>query len=135
MLNKNNCTGCEKCREKCPYNVIDINPCTEQSEKCDFCYNKIQRGELPICVRSCMGKALVFGDINDPESEISTILKKEPIKALNPYLGTNPSVFYLLKRVYNNIPLKEYEIPRRPSLKASQKSTVQRQSPRNQGLN
>jgi anaerobic selenocysteine-containing dehydrogenase/Fe-S-cluster-containing dehydrogenase component len=123
VLNRDNCTGCQKCYEKCPYNAIEINPYTEQAEKCDFCYSKIQKGEPPVCVKSCMGKAIVFGDIRNKKTEISIALRKNQIKALNPEFGTNPSVFYVFKGNYNNIPLKNYEINLKHSLsKRLQKS-------------
>ncbi|MBI5056719.1 MAG: molybdopterin-dependent oxidoreductase [Nitrospirae bacterium] len=107
VLNKLNCTGCQMCGEKCPYNAIDINTLTGQSEKCDFCYERIIKGLQPVCVQSCMGKAFMFGDINDPKSDISVELARHPLKVLNPELGTNPSIFYIFKGYAGNTPLKD----------------------------
>jgi len=41
------------------------DPITGKPEKCDFCYDRLQQGEEPVCAKSCMGRAIIFGDIND----------------------------------------------------------------------
>ncbi|MBI5410224.1 MAG: molybdopterin-dependent oxidoreductase [Nitrospirae bacterium] len=111
ILNGSGCIGCKMCEDKCPYNAIEISPSTGQAEKCDFCYERITRGLQPVCAQSCMGRAMLFGDINDPKSEISAELSKHQLKVLNPELGTNPSVFYIFKGDVCNAPLKDYTIP------------------------
>ncbi len=130
LINCKNCdsqTECKKCYEYCPYDAIDINPLTGKPEKCDFCYSRLIRGEDPVCAKSCMGKAITFGDINDKDSEISGILKRRQIKALNPEHGTSPLVFYL----FNNgsvkySPLKSYDIPKdRPAYTEASKQAYQ----------
>lgn len=115
LINDSKCPRhieCQKCYEFCPYDAIDINPYTKKPEKCDFCYDRLQKGEEPVCVKSCMGKAITFGDINDKKSGISTIIKRRQIKVLNPEDGTHPVVFYLLDNGGSEyIPIKNYEIP------------------------
>ena len=106
VLKKDACTGCQMCREKCPYNAIQINSVSGHAEKCDFCDERIQKGLQPVCVMSCMGRALLFGDINDPKSEIAGELAKHKLKILNPEFGTNPSVFYIGKDDFYDSPLK-----------------------------
>lgn len=110
LLNKGRCTMCQKCYDACPYNAIDVNRRTGEPEKCDFCYSMVLKGELPVCVRSCMGKAIIFGDINDSKSEIYAILKKGSLKILLPELETNPSVFYVFKGDTLDSPLKDYKM-------------------------
>jgi thiosulfate reductase/polysulfide reductase chain A len=110
VLNSSTCIGCNMCTEKCPYHAIEINPATGQAEKCDFCYGRIIKGLVPVCVQSCMGKAMLFGDISDPKSEISGELKKHQLKVLNPEFGTNPSVLYMFKGAFSPSPLKDYTI-------------------------
>jgi thiosulfate reductase/polysulfide reductase chain A len=105
---------CKKCYELCPYDAIDINPYTKLPEKCDFCYDRIRGGELPVCVQSCMGKAIIFGDLNDKNSEISLTLKRRQVKALKPELGAHPLVFYLSNGGVSNYDLlKNYDPSKR----------------------
>ena len=64
-------------------------------EKCTFCVQYIDQGLPPACVRGCPGNARVFGDLNDPDSEISKVLRAKSIFRLNEDLGTEPKVFYI----------------------------------------
>lgn len=68
-------------------------------EKCTFCDHRVKNGKLPYCVDACPCNARVFGDLNDPKSEVSQILKKFRPLRLKEHLGTKPSVFYI--RDYN----------------------------------
>jgi Fe-S-cluster-containing dehydrogenase component len=65
------------------------------TEKCTFCLHRIQQGKLPACVQTCIGQARIFGDLEDPESEISIIVKSKPVSQLKKELKTNPSIYYL----------------------------------------
>lgn len=72
--------------------------------KCTFClhlqdengqYNKAA-GRWPACAKTCTGHAIHFGDFNDPESEVSQLLRERPAIRLKEELGTEPNVYYLL---------------------------------------
>ena len=79
-------------------------------EKCSFCYQRIDRGlalglkvgvdpeATPACVVACPTGARKFGDLNDPESEVSQLLAKHPSYRLREDLGTGPRVYYLPAR-------------------------------------
>lgn len=79
-------------------------------EKCCFCYQRIDRGlslglkpgvdetATPACVVACPVGARTFGDLNDPESEVSKLLANYPHYRLREDLGTNPHVYYLPAR-------------------------------------
>jgi phenylacetyl-CoA:acceptor oxidoreductase subunit 1 len=76
-------------------------------EKCSFCFQRIDRGLMlglkpgidpdatPACVVACPVKARAFGDLNDPESNVSLLLKEHHYYRLREDLGTNPRVYYL----------------------------------------
>lgn len=64
-------------------------------EKCTFCVRRIENGLKPACVVACPD-ALYFGDLSDPESEISKLLKERKWLRLLEELGTEPRVFYLV---------------------------------------
>jgi len=65
------------------------------TRKCHFCTQRIDAGVLPACVATCTGQAMHFGDLNDPESLVSRLLKKEKSARLNLATGAEPSVHYL----------------------------------------
>lgn len=64
-------------------------------EKCTFCVQYVDQGLLPACVRGCPGNARVFGDLNDPGSEISKIIRGRDVFRLLTELDTRPKVFYI----------------------------------------
>ncbi len=116
VLNEHKCTGCRMCHDKCPYNAIEFNEESGQVEKCDFCYNnRIINNLLPICVMSCMGKAITFGDMNDKSSDISIALADQNLYARYSEHPTNPSVFYVCKDPLDNALLTKYIKARIPS--------------------
>ena len=64
-------------------------------EKCLFCSHRVHNGDDPYCVESCPSQARVFGDINNPDSEASKLLKKYDPSVLKPEAGTKPNVYYI----------------------------------------
>ena len=66
------------------------------ARKCHFCLHRIERGELPACALSCMGRATYFGDMNDPKSLVSELIGQPNVMRLKEEMGTNPKVFYLV---------------------------------------
>ncbi len=72
------CSGCELCVPACPYEARWLNPETGTIGKCTFCQPRIDEGLAPACVQTCVGGALKFGDANDPESEVSRLLREKP---------------------------------------------------------
>lgn len=66
--------------------------------KCNFCIERVEKGQKPSCVETCPAKARYFGDLDDPESEVATLLKTQRGFQLNPEFGTDPSVYYLPPR-------------------------------------
>lgn len=95
-MDASKCVGCKYCIAACPYNVRFINEETKVADNCDFClHTKLQKGEDPACVQSCKYDALVFGDLNDPNSYINKLLKVKDTVRIRPELGTEPSLRYI----------------------------------------
>ena len=89
------CIGCKYCMQACPYDSRFINPVTGAADKCDFCLHRVSQGLVPACVETCVGGARVFGDISDPDSEISQLMATNPVTVLRPEKGTEPNVYYI----------------------------------------
>jgi Fe-S-cluster-containing dehydrogenase component len=99
----NRCVGCRACIISCPYNARCLLPAvrtdsqkpTSVTDKCSFCIHRVSRGLAPACVASCTARAMIFGDVNDPQSEVALLLKKENVSVLRPDMGTAPQVYYI----------------------------------------
>jgi tetrathionate reductase subunit B len=89
------CIGCKYCVQACPYDARFPNPETGTAEKCDFCIHRVSQGLEPACVEACPSRARIFGDLNDPDSEISRAIAANPVTVLRPEKGTQPNVFYI----------------------------------------
>jgi tetrathionate reductase subunit B len=89
------CIGCKYCILACPYGARFLNPTTGAADKCDFCLHRTSQGIEPSCVNTCIGRARIFGDINDPDSEISKRLAENSTTVLRREMGTQPNVFYI----------------------------------------
>ncbi len=72
-------------------------------EKCTFCAQYVSKGELPACIRACPGKARIFGDLDDPDSEVSKLIRRKQVHRLLEEQGTQPKVFYLSSSKSKNV--------------------------------
>ena len=80
----------------CPYRVISWNAAENVAQKCTFCAHLLDAGwKEPRCVEACPTEALVFGDLDDPASRISQLLKSKLTEELHPEFGLTPSVRYV----------------------------------------
>lgn len=99
----NRCIACKSCMVACPYNARHLLPAVRTephhpnsvADKCDFCIHRVTRGLAPTCVSTCVGGAMVFGDLNDPESEVSRLVNTQRVMTLRPEMGTKPQVYYI----------------------------------------
>lgn len=66
------------------------------ARKCHFCLHRLEVGEPPACVSTCIGRATFFGDANDPESLVTELVTRNQVQTLLPHLGTKPRVFYIV---------------------------------------
>jgi molybdopterin-containing oxidoreductase family iron-sulfur binding subunit len=113
MMDWHRCIGCRYCVAACPYgsrsfNWRDPRPHIKEIhddyptrtrgvvEKCTFCDERLAKGQMPACVEACKKKALVFGDLEDPHSEVREILGHRFAIRRQAALGTKPEVYYLV---------------------------------------
>jgi molybdopterin-containing oxidoreductase family iron-sulfur binding subunit len=113
MMDWHRCIGCRYCVAACPYgsrsfNWSDPRPYIHELnsdyptrtkgvvEKCTFCEERLAKNQLPACVEACKAKAMVFGDLNDPQSEVRKALGSRFALRRKPELGTKPEVYYLV---------------------------------------
>ncbi|HDP79227.1 MAG TPA: 4Fe-4S dicluster domain-containing protein [Spirochaetes bacterium] len=115
MMDMHRCIGCRYCMAACPYgsrsfNWMDprkalaedqINPDFPTRtkgvvEKCDLCAERVDEGKIPVCVEACKEKALIFGNLSDPSSEVRKVLSGRFTIRRKPELGTRPEVYYLV---------------------------------------
>jgi Fe-S-cluster-containing dehydrogenase component len=116
VVDYNWCIGCRYCEAACPYHARRFNwtkpeiPAEQVNpdqgllsnrirpqgvvEKCTFCLHRTREGRLPACLEACPTGARVFGDLNDPDSEIRWVLENKRVYVLKEELGTQPSFFY-----------------------------------------
>ena len=121
FLDWSRCIGCRYCLVACPYGIPAFNwnppvqsPDNSQfrignpavpvrpvgvSEKCTFCFQRVDVGSLtPKCIEVCPAGARFFGDLDDPNSQVSQLLQTKPTVRLREELGTEPSVYYIPPR-------------------------------------
>jgi Fe-S-cluster-containing dehydrogenase component len=113
MMDWHRCIGCRYCMVACPYgsrsfNWVDPRPHLAEMnpdfptrtkgvvEKCILCYERLDKGQLPACVEACSEKAMVFGDLDDPASDVRRLLEARYSIRRTPELGTQPEIYYLV---------------------------------------
>ncbi|MBF0557512.1 MAG: 4Fe-4S dicluster domain-containing protein [Nitrospirae bacterium] len=119
MMDMHRCIGCRFCMAACPYGsrsfnfrdprgkdesgrpfIKELNPefptrTKGVVEKCTFCYERLAKGLKPACVEAS-GGGIVFGDLEDPNSEVRQLISKHYTIRRKPELGTQPSIYYIV---------------------------------------
>lgn len=118
VVDRDACIGCRYCMMACPYNNrffihrgdlargyygertpfedLKWSAFTEGTViKCTFCAHRVDEGLEPACVVTCPTEARVFGDLADPDSKVSRLIRERGGRQPLPEAGTNPSVYYL----------------------------------------
>ncbi len=90
------CMACRACFESCPYRRIFWDEKNGVPSKCILCLPFVERGEPPLCIRTCPAKARFFGRLDDPESPVYVIVKEyKAALPLLPEFNTNPRILYI----------------------------------------
>jgi Fe-S-cluster-containing dehydrogenase component len=112
LMDFHRCIGCRFCMAACPYGSRSFNfkdprqfnalnnrefPTRMKGvvEKCNFCAERLAVGKMPACVEASKG-AIVFGDLEDPGSEVRKVLKENYTIRRKQALGTGPTVYYIV---------------------------------------
>jgi len=109
LVDKHTCIGCRYCMMACPYKARSFVHETVRGQKehaprgkgtvesCTLCVHRVDADRLPACVEAC-GEAghgaMVFGDLNDPDSDISKRISQIPTKRIRDDLGLDPGLRY-----------------------------------------
>ncbi len=109
LVDRHICIGCRYCMMACPYKARSFihEPIEDQKpyaprgvgtvESCTLCVHRVDDGRQPACVEACAAEgkgAMVFGDLNDPNSEISRRLAKYATRRIRDDLGLDTGVYY-----------------------------------------
>ena len=94
LVDRDYCIGCRYCIQACPYGARFLNPISRTADKCTFCYHRLVRGMLPVCVEVCPTKARIFGETDLRSSQLTRFFRFNEIQVLKPDLNTDPQVFY-----------------------------------------
>ncbi len=94
-FDNNRCIGCKSCMQACPYDALYIDPDNKTAAKCNYCAHRVEVGRAPACVEVCPEHAIIAGDMDNPNTEISFLLSREQVSVRKPEKGTNPNLFYI----------------------------------------
>ncbi len=88
------CVGCKYCIEACPYKMRIMDHARGIVVKCRLCIEMVREGGEPACVSTCPTQVRIFGDLDDPNSEISRFVAENRAQPLRPDLNTVPKIYY-----------------------------------------
>ena len=101
LVDYDKCIGCKYCAWACPYGARELDEGRKEMTKCTLCADRIdnealpERDRKPACVLACPTSARLFGDIHDPQSEVSRAISERGGYQLMPEWDTKPSNHYL----------------------------------------
>lgn len=110
LVDQDKCMGCNLCSWACPYGARELDQASGTMKKCTLCVDRIYDTELseaerqPACVLTCPTRARHFGDFDDPDSNVSVLVRERNGLQSMPELGYNPVNHYLPPRPKPNAP-------------------------------
>jgi Fe-S-cluster-containing dehydrogenase component len=104
LVDTDKCIGCKYCSWACPYGAREFDEPRGVMTKCTLCVDRVHDSSIPesrrkpACVNACPTNARLFGDVDDPQSEVSRAIAERGGFAPMPELGTRPANHYLPRR-------------------------------------
>ncbi len=118
LVDQDKCMGCNYCSWACPYGARELDASSGTMKKCTLCVDRIYDELLPpedrqpACVLACPAHARMFGDLEDPESAVSKVVREREGFQMLPELGYKPVNRYLPPRKAPEIPVETSATPR-----------------------
>ncbi|NBB98379.1 MAG: 4Fe-4S dicluster domain-containing protein, partial [Alphaproteobacteria bacterium] len=113
LVNEDACIGCGLCAWACPYGAREMDGASRVMKKCTLCVDRIYNENLPeedrepACVRTCPSNARHFGDLSDPDSDVSKLVAAREGFDLMPEQGTAPVNKYLPPRARDSLEMPD----------------------------
>ncbi len=95
VIDPQKAAGQKQLVESCPYDAIFWNEEKALPQKCTFCVHRLEEGGIPRCVQACPTECIHFGDLDDPESDVSKLLKSVKAEVFHPEWNTKSLVYYI----------------------------------------
>lgn len=101
LVDYDKCIGCKYCSWACPYGARELDEQMKVMKKCTLCVDRVTNDDLPewerkpACVMACPTSARLFGDVHDPDSDVSVTIRENGGYQLMPEWGTKPANHYL----------------------------------------
>lgn len=96
LIDQSRCRGYGECIKACPYKKIYFNHARYRSEKCIFCYPRLEAGKVNACAAQCVGRVRFVGWKDDKDGPVYKLIEKWKVALpLHPEYGTGPNVYYV----------------------------------------
>jgi nitrate reductase beta subunit len=96
LVDEDKCQGFRLCNRACPYDKVYFNFVKRKSQKCIFCFPRVEQGVAPACARQCPGRLRFVGYLEDADGPIDKLVSQWKVALpLHPEFGTEPNVYYV----------------------------------------
>lgn len=96
LVDQDKCQGFRLCNRACPYDKVYYNFVKRKSQKCIFCFPRLEQGVAPACARQCPGRLRFVGFMEDEGGPIDKLVNQWKVALpLHPEFGTEPNVYYV----------------------------------------
>jgi len=96
LVDQDKCQGFRLCNRACPYDKVYYNYVKRKSQKCIFCFPRVEEGIAPACARQCPGRLRFVGYLEDLDGPIHKLVHQWKVALpLHPEFGTEPNVYYV----------------------------------------